>query len=89
MRRSCLAAAWLNLTARRLLQLKLDRELLAQQRFAVDSPMDASASLLLDGQTLQNLEVLRNNTDGGTEGTLLALLNQAVSPFGAWTQSGL
>jgi DNA mismatch repair protein MSH6 len=64
------------------LQLKLDRELLAQQRFAVDSPMDASASLLLDGQTLQNLEVLRNNTDGSTDGTLLALLNQAVSPFG-------
>jgi len=44
--------------------------------------MDESASLLLDGQTLQNLEVLRNSTNGGTEGTLHALLNQAVSPFG-------
>jgi len=44
--------------------------------------MDESASLLLDGQTLQNLEVLRNSTDGGPDGTLHALLNQAVSPFG-------
>jgi len=63
-------------------QLKLDVDLLAQRQIRVYAPMDESASLLLDGQTLQNLEVLRNSTDGGTEGTLHALLNQAVSPFG-------
>ena len=44
--------------------------------------MNESASLLMDGQTLINLEVLRNTVDGSAEGTLHALLNQAVSPFG-------
>ena len=71
---------------RPLLQLRLDRELLAQRQFGLYSPMDESASLLLDGQTLLNLEVLRNSLDGGAEGTLQALLNQAVSPFGTTPQ---
>ncbi|KAG5437252.1 hypothetical protein PCANB_001045 [Pneumocystis canis] len=40
------------------------------------------ASLILDGQTLKNLEIFNNSYDGGTEGTLMKLLNRCVTPFG-------
>ncbi|KJE98041.1 DNA mismatch repair protein Msh3 [Capsaspora owczarzaki ATCC 30864] len=38
--------------------------------------------MLLNGLTLSNLEVFRNETDGGSTGTLFALLNHTVTPFG-------
>lgn len=41
-----------------------------------------STHMLLDGITLNNLEILNNNFDGGDKGTLLKLINRAVTPFG-------
>ena len=38
--------------------------------------------LVLDGQTLVNLEVLQNTRDGGIDGTLLKFLDHTVTPFG-------
>lgn len=38
--------------------------------------------LVLDGQTLQNLEVLHNSRDHTIHGTLLELLDQCSTPFG-------
>lgn len=41
-----------------------------------------STHMLLDGITLNNLEILNNNFDGGDKGTLLKLINRAITPFG-------
>lgn len=41
-----------------------------------------SSHMHLDGITLNNLEILNNNFDGGDKGTLFALLNRAITPFG-------
>lgn len=41
-----------------------------------------SNHLLLDGITLNNLEILNNSFDGGDKGTLFKLLNKAITPFG-------
>ncbi|KAL6848057.1 hypothetical protein ACP4OV_022185 [Aristida adscensionis] len=38
--------------------------------------------LRMDGQTLVNLEIFRNNFDGGPSGTLYKHLNYCVTPFG-------
>jgi len=64
--------------------LKLDKELLSLGQF---SPYDASATangrtMVVDGQTLQNLEIFANTWDGGTEGTLFRLINKCTTPFG-------
>lgn len=44
-----------------------------------------STHMHLDGITLNNLEILNNNFDGGDKGTLFALLNRAITPFGKRT----
>lgn len=44
-----------------------------------------SSNMHLDGITLNNLEILNNNFDGGDKGTLFALLNRAITPFGKRT----
>lgn len=41
-----------------------------------------STHMLLDGITLNNLEILNNNFDGGDKGTLLKLVNRAITSFG-------
>lgn len=41
-----------------------------------------STHMLLDGITLTNLEILNNTFDGSDKGTLLKLLNRAITPFG-------
>ncbi|EGW32474.1 mismatch repair ATPase MSH6 [Spathaspora passalidarum NRRL Y-27907] len=41
-----------------------------------------ASHLILDGITLNNLEILNNSTDGGDKGTLFKLLNRATTPFG-------
>ncbi len=38
--------------------------------------------MILDGQTLINLEILENTVDGGKQGTLLGLLDHCVTGFG-------
>jgi len=56
--------------------------MLTQQRFQVFQPIAHGDTLILDGQTLINLDVLRNSTTGGSEGTLLQLLSHCVTPMG-------
>lgn len=43
---------------------------------------NTSKHMLLDGITLNNLEMLNNNFDGGDKGTLFKLINRAITPFG-------
>lgn len=62
--------------------LKLERNLLTQGNFSWYSPIQKDTTLVLDGQTLINLEVFANTFDGGQEGTLFTLLNRCVTPFG-------
>ncbi|RDW82600.1 hypothetical protein BP6252_03712 [Coleophoma cylindrospora] len=62
--------------------LKLERNLLTQRNFSKYDPIQKASSLVLDGQTLINLEVFANTFDGSSEGTLFALLNRCVTPFG-------
>jgi DNA mismatch repair protein MSH6 len=45
-------------------------------------PIQKNSSLVLDGQTLINLELFANSANGGSEGTLFSLLNKCVTPFG-------
>lgn len=62
--------------------LKLERTLLSQQNFNWYSPIHRNGTLILDGQTLINLEIFSNTINGGSEGTLFNLLNRCVTPFG-------
>jgi DNA mismatch repair protein MSH6 len=62
--------------------LKLERVLLTQGNFSWYSPIQKGTTLVLDGQTLINLEVFANTFDGGSDGTLFTLLNRCVTPFG-------
>jgi DNA mismatch repair protein MSH6 len=62
--------------------LKLERNLLTQGNFSWYSPIQKGTTLVLDGQTLINLEVFANTYDGGQDGTLFTLLNRCVTPFG-------
>jgi DNA mismatch repair protein MSH6 len=69
----------------------LDAQLIELAEFSViDSVMvsggggggAASSEMQLDGQTVLNLELLRNTVDGGREGTLLHLLDDTSTAFG-------
>lgn len=62
--------------------LKLERPLLSQGNFEDYNPIQKNGTLVLDGQTLINLEVFNNSVNGGTEGTLFSLLNKCITPFG-------
>ncbi|KAI0002351.1 DNA mismatch repair protein Msh6 [Xylariaceae sp. FL0662B] len=62
--------------------LKIERDLLSQGNFAWYNPIHKNGTLILDGQTLINLEVFANSVNGGPDGTLFALLNRCVTPFG-------
>lgn len=62
--------------------LKLERTLLSQQNFNLYSPIHRNGTLILDGQTLINLEIFSNTVNGGPEGSLFTLLNRCVTPFG-------
>jgi DNA mismatch repair protein MSH6 len=62
--------------------LKLERNLLSQGYFEWYSPIHRNGTLILDGQTLINLEIFSNTVDGGSEGTLFNLLNRCITPFG-------
>ncbi len=75
----------LRLTARShryLRQLNLDSDLVTARNFNIYDPLSrGNGTLVLDGQTLAHIEVLQNS-QGGTEGTLLQLLSRCVTPFG-------
>ncbi|KAI8616461.1 muts domain V-domain-containing protein [Chytriomyces sp. MP71] len=62
--------------------LKLDKDLVSAKNFQIYDPMRQSGNLILDGQTLLNLEVFENTSDGTSNGTLFKLLNHCVSPSG-------
>ncbi|CAN8100993.1 unnamed protein product [Discula destructiva] len=62
--------------------LKLERTLLSQKNFNWYNPIHKNGTLILDGQTLINLEIFSNTVNGGSEGTLFSLLNRCVTPFG-------
>lgn len=62
--------------------LKIDKDLLSLGNFSKYDPIKASNSLILDGQSLQNLEIFVNSSDGSEEGTLFKLLNRCITPFG-------
>jgi DNA mismatch repair protein MSH6 len=62
--------------------LKLDRDLITIGNFTWYDPIKKASSLVLDGQTLINLEIFGNSFDGGIDGTLFQLLNRCITPFG-------
>jgi DNA mismatch repair protein MSH6 len=63
-------------------QLKIERDLLTMGNFSWYDPIRKASSLVLDGQTLINLEIFANSYDGSSEGTLFSLLNRCITPFG-------
>lgn len=65
--------------------LKLDRDLITIGNFTWYDPIKKASSLVLDGQTLINMEIFANSTDGGSDGTLFQLLNRCITPFGKRT----
>jgi len=62
--------------------LKIERDLLTLGNFDWYDPIRKASSLVLDGQSLINLEIFANTFDGGVDGTLFTMLNRCVTPFG-------
>ena len=62
--------------------LKLDKDLISLGNVAWYDPIRKATSLVLDGQSLINLEIFANTFDGGSDGTLFAMLNRCITPFG-------
>lgn len=64
-------------------RLLIDKELCSMKLFRLYDPLSTAVNefLILDGQTLQNLEIL-TNSDGNAAGTLLAHLDHCSTPFG-------
>jgi DNA mismatch repair protein MSH6 len=62
--------------------LKIERDLITCGNFTWYDPIRKASSLVLDGQSLINLEIFANTFDGGAEGTLFSMLNRCITPFG-------
>ncbi|KAI9930999.1 hypothetical protein ASPWEDRAFT_34472 [Aspergillus wentii DTO 134E9] len=62
--------------------LKIERDLITIGNFSWYDPIKKASSLVLDGQTLINMEIFANSFDGGIQGTLFQLLNRCITPFG-------
>ncbi|KAI9371952.1 muts domain V-domain-containing protein [Aspergillus egyptiacus] len=62
--------------------LKIERDLITIGNFSWYDPIRKASSLVLDGQTLINMEIFANSFDGGADGTLFQLLNRCMTPFG-------
>lgn len=62
--------------------LKIERGLITCRNFSWYDPIRKATSLVLDGQSLINLEIFANTFDGTSEGTLFSMLNRCVTPFG-------
>lgn len=62
--------------------LKIERDVVTCGNFQWYDPIRKATSLVLDGQSLINLEVFANSFDGSTDGTLFAMLNRCITPFG-------
>jgi DNA mismatch repair protein MSH6 len=62
--------------------LMIERDLITLGNFQWYDPIRKATSLVLDGQSLINLEIFANTFDGSTDGTLFTMLNRCISPFG-------
>lgn len=62
--------------------LKIERDLVTCGNFQWYDPIRKATTLVLDGQSLINLEIFANSFDGSAEGTLFAMLNRCITPFG-------
>ncbi|KAK5141114.1 hypothetical protein LTR04_002723, partial [Oleoguttula sp. CCFEE 6159] len=62
--------------------LKIERDLVTLGNFSWYDPIRKASSLVLDGQSLINLEIFANTFDGSTDGTLFSMLNRCITPFG-------
>lgn len=62
--------------------LKLDENLISIGNMTEYNPVKSQNSLILDGVTLQNLEIFTNSFDGTDKGTLFKLFNKAITPMG-------
>ena len=62
--------------------LKIERDIITCGNFDWYDPIRKASSLVLDGQTLINLEIFANTFDGSTDGTLFTMLNRCITPFG-------
>jgi DNA mismatch repair protein MSH6 len=71
-----------------LCELKLDRGLLSYKNVLVLDPVKSASSLVLDGQTLLNLDILPSSLRSSVsavdarKGTLLSVVDHCVTPFG-------
>lgn len=81
LRTSNLAMAAAGTCAKHLKDLNLDEVVFVGRPIRLYNPLQDSA-MLIDGQTLRNLEILQNNTDKTESGTLLRLVDHCISPFG-------
>ncbi|ODV77979.1 mismatch repair ATPase MSH6 [Suhomyces tanzawaensis NRRL Y-17324] len=66
--------------------LKLDESIMTlanMNQYSISK--SKTSNLILDGITLNNLEILNNSFDGGDRGTLFKLINKAITPFGKRT----
>eukprot|EP00055_Hartaetosiga_balthica_P004931 m.13709 g.13709 ORF g.13709 m.13709 type:complete len:1251 (+) comp4189_c0_seq1:110-3862(+) len=62
--------------------LLIDEDLLSQGSFSSYDPMNQFTSLVLDGQTLQNLDIITNSADGTSSGSLFELICHCYTSFG-------
>lgn len=63
--------------------LKVDSSVISLGNFNSYEAIELTKqTMILDGQSLQNLEIFANTFDGGPKGTLFALLNRCITPFG-------
>ncbi|RKO96654.1 hypothetical protein CXG81DRAFT_2665, partial [Caulochytrium protostelioides] len=64
--------------------LKIDGPLLSARNFTRYHPLHQRGQdhLILDGQTLLNLEIFHNSADGTARGTLFEMLNHCITPAG-------
>lgn len=62
--------------------LKIDRDTVSLGNVTWYDPIKRGSTLVLDGQSLINLEIFANTFDGSGEGTLFSMLNRCVTPFG-------
>ncbi|TPX69650.1 hypothetical protein SpCBS45565_g02308 [Spizellomyces sp. 'palustris'] len=62
--------------------LMIDKELVSARNFHTYDPIRHVGSLILDGQTLINLEIFENTSDSTDAGSLHKLLNHCDTPFG-------
>ncbi|SCV04295.1 LAMI_0H14972g1_1 [Lachancea mirantina] len=62
--------------------LKLDESMISMGNITEYDPIKSQVALVLDGVTLQNLEIFSNSFDGTDRGTLFRLINRGITPMG-------